>query len=91
MFGYTDEGDSKGPAPDREETRVVQVRRPTEVIESWYPTFMKISYINSARHKGACRVERDSILEKGRVYEEIEKGLLVERCTVLSPRPGVHK
>ena len=76
--------------PDKEETRAAQVRRPTEVIEPWYPTFMKISYINFARHKGTRRVERDSLLEKRRVYEKIEKELLVDRCIVLSPRP-VHK
>ena len=88
VFSCADEGDSKALAPDNEETRVAQDRRPTEVIESSYPTIVKNSYINFSRYKGTRRVERDSLLEKRRVYEEIEKGLLVQRCAVLLP---VHK
>ena len=76
VFSCEDEGNSKEPAPDCEETRAPQDNRSNEVIEMPYPILVKIFYINFARYKGAHKVERNSLLEKGKISIEIEKGLL---------------
>ena len=47
---------------------------------------MKVSFVNFARHKAACREERACLSEKGRAYEEIIRGLQVERRSVLQPK-----
>ena len=83
---YAEEEGVKGLEPDRVGTRAAQVRRPTKVTKSWNSTYVKISFVNSTRHKAACREERACLLEKGRVYEEIKRRLLVERRVVLPPK-----
>ena len=88
MFSCKDEGNFKGSALDYVETRATQDRSLNEVIEMSYPTLVYIFYINFARHKGACKVERDKLLEKGKKFVEIEKGSLAHGGTVLSP---IHK
>ena len=88
VFSYEDKGNSKGPAPDCEEMRAAQDRSPNEVIETLYPTLVYIFYINFARHKDACKVEKDRLLEKEKISVEIEKGSLAQGGAGLSP---VHK
>ena len=91
VYSYADEDDTKGLAPDREETSAARVRRPTKVIGSRNPTLEKNSSINSVRHEGAYRVQRTSFLENRRIYVEIEERPLEERSTVLPLRPEAHK
>ena len=76
VFSCEDKGNSKGLALDCEETRVAQDNGPNEVIEMLCPTLVKIFYVNFARHKGTRKVEKDSLLEKGKIFVEIEKGVL---------------
>ena len=83
---YAKEDDIKGLVLDRAGTRATQVRRPTKVTESWNPTYVKVSFVNSARHKAAYREEKACLSEKGKVYEEITRGLQAERPAVLPPK-----
>ena len=71
---------------DRAGTRVAQVRRPTKVTESWNPTYVKVSFVNFVRHKATYREERACLSVKGRVYEEISRGLQAERRAMLPPK-----
>ena len=91
VHSYANEDDTKGWATDREETNAARVKRPTKVIESKNPTFVKFSSINFVRHEGAYRAQRTSLPENGRTYVEIVKGLLEEKNTVLPLRPETHK
>ena len=78
---------------DREGTKVAQTRRPTKVNISLNPTYVKVYFVNSTRHKAACtrhkvacREERADLLGKERENEEITKRLKVRRRVVLSPK-----
>ena len=78
---------------DREGTRVAQTRRSTKVNISLNPTYVKVYFVNSTRHKTAftrykavCREERADLSGKERENEEITKRLKVRRCIVLPPK-----